>query len=169
MENPQDYYRGFGMMTAVDTRGAQFDALPKGAADMCAAVQGVLIHRDLAAFAYDVRMSEERINDAHLRPLSAALARIREIDNRPFGVAREPQNRMAAVCRHFSTMPAAMLKAHGVPARARCGFASYFTPGRFEDHWVCEYWNAAEKRWVLVDAQIDSVQRNLFHPDFDPL
>ena len=169
MENPQDYYRGFGTMSAVDVRRARFDALPEALGELCAAVQGVLIHRDLAAFAYDVRMSEERIDDAHVRPLRAVLARIREIDDRPLGVAREPQHRMAAVCRHFSLMLAAMLKARGVPARARCGFAAYFTPGRFEDHWVCEYWNAAEKRWALVDAQIDAVQRNLFHPDFDPL
>ncbi|HLK88027.1 MAG TPA: transglutaminase domain-containing protein [Candidatus Binataceae bacterium] len=169
METPQDYYRGFGTMAAADARGARFDALPEALADLCAVVQGVLIHRDLAAFAYDVRMSEERIDDAHLRPLRAMLARIRAIDDRPLGVAREPHNRMAAVCRHFSLMLAAMLKARGVPARARCGFAAYFTPGRFEDHWVCEYWNAAQRRWVLVDAQIDAVQRNLFHPDFDPL
>ena len=169
MENPQDYYRGFGTMSAVDVRRARFDALPEALGELCAAVQGVLIHRDLAAFAYDVRMSEQRIDDAHLRPLRAVVARIREIDDRPLGVAREPQHRMAAVCRHFSLMLAAMLKARGVPARARCGFAVYFTPGRFEDHWACEFWNAAEKRWVLVDAQIDAVQRNLFHPDFDPL
>ncbi len=169
METPQDYYRGCGMMTAADARGARLDALPEAVADLCATVQGLLIHRDLAAFAYDVRMSEERISDAHLRPLSAVLARIREIDDRPLGIAREPHKRMAAVCRHFSLVLAAMLKARGVPARARCGFAAYFTPGRFEDHWVCEYWSAAQKRWVLADAQIDLVQRNLFHPDFDPL
>jgi hypothetical protein len=62
----------------------------------------------------------------------------------------------------------AMLQAHDVPARARCGFGGYFLEGRFEDHWVCEYWNAAEDRWVLVDAQIDEPQRGLFPIAFDP-
>ena len=32
-------------------------------------------------------------------------------------------------------------------------------PNHYEDHWVCEYWNADEARWVLVDAQLDALQR----------
>ena len=45
-----------------------------------------------------------------------------------------------------------MLRAQGVAARARCGFGAYFEKGKFVDHWVTEYWNEAQKRWVLVDA-----------------
>ncbi|HKU43092.1 MAG TPA: transglutaminase domain-containing protein, partial [Polyangiales bacterium] len=63
----------------------------------------------------------------------------------------------------------AALKQRGVPARARVGFADYFKPGHFEDHWVCEYWNAAQQRWVLVDPQLDDVQRKAKNIDFDPL
>jgi hypothetical protein len=54
-----------------------------------------------------------------------------------------------------------------VPARARCGFGAYFEEGKFIDHWVCEYWNEAEDRWILVDSQIDEKQRKLFDIDFD--
>ena len=39
-----------------------------------------------------------------------------------------------------------MLRAKGVPARARLGFGSYFNPGYFEEHVLCEYWNAAQER-----------------------
>jgi hypothetical protein len=53
----------------------------------------------------------------------------------------------------------AMLRAKGIPARARCGFGAYFNPPYFEDHWVCEYWNADEERWILVDPQFDEVWR----------
>ena len=55
-----------------------------------------------------------------------------------------------------------------MPARPRCGFGAYFTPGKFEDHWVCEYWNAAEKRWILVDAQLDAIQRKALNINFAP-
>jgi hypothetical protein len=72
------------------------------------------------------------------------------------------------VCWHFSSLIAAILREQGVPARARCGFGTYFNPGHFEDHWVAEYWNTAERRWVLVDAQLDDVQRRAFRVDFDP-
>jgi hypothetical protein len=34
-------------------------------------------------------------------------------------------------------LAAAMLRAQGTPARARCGFGGYFGSGAFEDHWVC--------------------------------
>src|SRR5262249_38984508 len=30
-------------------------------------------------------------------------------------------------------------------------------PGYFEDHSLCEYWNTAQARWVLVDPQFDEV------------
>jgi len=36
------------------------------------------------------------------------------------------------------------------------GLAHTSGPG-FEDHWVAEYWNAAESRWQMVDAQLDDV------------
>jgi hypothetical protein len=50
-----------------------------------------------------------------------------------------------------------MLRANGVPARSRCGFGAYFNPPKFEDHWVCEYWDAERRRWALADAQLDAV------------
>jgi hypothetical protein len=62
-----------------------------------------------------------------------------------------------------------MLRAKGVPARARWGFGSYFNAGYFEDHSICEYWNAAEARWVLVDPQFDEVWRAALKIDHDVL
>jgi hypothetical protein len=56
--------------------------------------------------------------------------------------------------------------AKGIPARARGGFGMYFIQGRGEDHWVGEYWHAAEARWVRVDAQIDEFQRERLQPNF---
>jgi hypothetical protein len=169
MENPQEYYQHVGPMTSVDAHAAEFSALPRSVAALCEVIQGVLIHRDMAAFAYGVTFSNERKDDAHIRPIADVLARIRALDNRPLSIVREPGDRMAGVCRHFSLMLCAILRGQGVAARARCGFGAYFTSGRFEDHWVCEYWNAGQARWILVDAQLDAVQRKVFHPDFDPL
>jgi hypothetical protein len=76
---------------------------------------------------------------------------------------------MAVVCRHFAVMLCAILRTKGVPARARCGFGGYFVPGKFEDHWVCEYWSAEQSRWILADAQLDALQRKAFRIDIDPL
>ncbi|MEW6229565.1 MAG: hypothetical protein AB1700_15985 [Bacillota bacterium] len=48
------------------------------------------------------------------------------------------------------------------------GFATYFTPGHYEDHWICEYWRADEQRWAMVDAQLDEFQCKVLHIGFDP-
>jgi hypothetical protein len=156
-------------MTAADAHGAELRSLPRDIAALCEVIQGVLIHRDIAPFLYDLKLSPERYAEANLRPVTAMIERAVALDPHPLAVAREPRNRMACVCRHFSVMLCAILREHGVSARARCGFAGYFTPGKYEDHWVCEYWNAGESRWRLVDAQLDAVQRKVFKPGIDPL
>jgi hypothetical protein len=169
MRNLLDYYAADDPMTAPGTSAAEIRALPADLSGQCATVQGLLIHRDLAKMVYGVTLTEQQRDDAHLRTLGEILGRIRELDDAPLATARPPEARMPAVCRHFSVLLCAILRAHGVPARARCGFGAYFNPPRFEDHWVAEYWNASESRWVLVDAQLDQPLCNAMKPDFSPL
>jgi hypothetical protein len=169
MENPQDFYQGTTAMSTAGARAAELRALPKDLAKQCEIVQGVLIQRDIAPWLYDLKLTEQQRDDGHVRPLAQMLERIHALDDRPLTVARDPAHRMPTVCRHFSLMLSAILREQGVAARARCGFGAYFTPGKFEDHWVCEYWNAQQSRWILVDAQMDPVQRKAFQLTFDPL
>jgi hypothetical protein len=168
METPQQYYLGHGPMTAKGARFAELGALPTDLGQLCDAIEGVLIHSDLTAWLYDVKLPEVRLNEKHIRPLAQTLNQIRELVPKPLTVRREPKDRAAGVCRHFSQLLCTALRNQGIPARARVGFGSYFNPGKFEDHWVGEYWNAAERRWILVDAQLDAVQRKAFKVDFDP-
>ena len=169
METPQQYYRQDGPMTALGAHADEFAALPRDLTSLCEIVQVMLIHRDIAPWLYGLTLSEKQRDDGHLRPVAQMLTRIHELDSRPITSAREVGKRLPSVCRHFSLMLCAMLRHQGVPARPRCGFGAYFTPGKFEDHWVCEYWNAGEKRWVLVDAQLDAIQRKALKIDFNPL
>ena len=97
------------------------------------------------------------------------LERLLAHDGQPLSATRPVDERLVGVCRHFTVLLVAMLRAQGVPARARCGFGAYFNPGHFEDHWVCEFWKSTEGRWVLVDAQIDALQWATLKPDFDVL
>jgi len=48
----------------------------------------------------------------------------------------------------------ALLRHRGVPARARCGFATYFQPGKGVDHWITEYWDDVQARWIRIDSEI---------------
>src|SRR5580658_1016268 len=137
MASPQQYYQGDGPMTVAGANTAELKAMPNDLAKLCEIVQGLIIHRDIAPFAYGVTLSEERRDDAHLRSMTEMLTRIHAHDPRPLITARASEKKFAGVCRHFSLMLESFLRHHGVPARARCGFGAYFTKGKFEDHWVC--------------------------------
>ena len=169
MQTPQEYYKSTGPMTALGAHAEEFRALPTDLALLCEVVQGVLIHRDIAPWLYGITLTEAQRDDGHIRPIAQMLTRIHALDSRPLTNARDVGHRLPSVCRHFSLMLCSILRTQGVPARPRCGFGAYFTPGKFEDHWVCEYWNAAEKRWILVDAQLDAIQRKALNIDFNPL
>jgi hypothetical protein len=169
MENPRDYYTGSAPMATAGARAAELRALPKDLAKQCEIIQGVLVHRDIAPWLYDLKLTEQQRDDAHIRPVELILKRIHELDDRPLSVTRDPAHRMPTVCRHFSLLLTAILREQGIPARSRCGFGAYFNAGTFEDHWVSEYWNAQQSRWILVDAQMDAIQRKAFNLKFDPL
>jgi hypothetical protein len=122
-------------------------------------IQGLGIYDIVARDFYGFEAPENRLSEIHLRPIAERLARIMELDDQPLHIARELDRRALQRCNSFALMLVTMLRAKGVPARSRCGFAAYFNPPNFEDHWVCEYWDAQDRRWRLADPQIDDVWR----------
>ena len=160
------FYTQPGVMTAAGRHAPLLEGLPGDVAGLVAVAQGLLIHEFIAP-AYGVTLSEQERGSVHIRPVEGLLEQIVARDGRPLTAARAAPERLATNCRGFTVLMVALLRAQGTPARARCGFGGYFTEGRFEDHWVCEYWHAGQQRWVLVDAQIDARQRELFRIDFD--
>jgi hypothetical protein len=131
-------------------------------------VQGLAIHEYMAP-AYGLTIPDEHKAETHLRPVEEMIEQLLTIDSRPLTVARSPEKRLVGVCHHFMLFLVAMLRAKGVPARGRCGFGSYFNPGYFEDHWVCEYWSDKEGRWILADPQFDEVWRRELKIEHDVL
>jgi hypothetical protein len=161
METPNetlDFYARPATLTSAGRHAHQFDELPREVAALARVVQGLTLHRYMAA-AYGVAISSDRRGEDHLRPVGQMIERVLAIDARPLTASRPPEERLVGVCRHFAVFLVSMLRAQGVPARARVGFGSYFNPGYFEDHWVCEYWNAPEARWMIADPQFDEVWR----------
>lgn len=161
-----DFYTRPAVMTSAGRYAPLFDDFPRDVAGLAVVAQGLLVHEHLAP-AYGLTLSDERRSSVHIRPAVRLLERFLTEDDRPLATARPVETRVTGNCRHFTVLMVAMLRTQGVPARARCGFGGYFGTGSFEDHWVCEYWNAGEGRWILVDAQIDDMQRGMFQTDFD--
>lgn len=163
-----DFYARPAALTSVGRHSQLVRDLPRDIAGLVRVVQGLALHRYMAA-AYDVAVPDERGGEDHIRPVEQMLDRLLDIDARPLAAPRTPERRLVGVCRHFSQFLVSLLRAKGIPARSRCGFGSYFNPGSFEDHWVCEYWNAGEARWVLADPQFDEIWRERVRVEHDVL
>jgi Transglutaminase-like superfamily len=153
------FYASHGPMTDPGEANALIEKLPNDAAALTGVIQGLGIYDVVARDFYGFEPPADRLAEIHLRSIADRLARIMELDDQPLPVAREPERRAVQRCNAFALMLVTMLRAKGVPARSRCGFAAYFNPPNFEDHWVCEYWDARDSRWRLMDPQIDDVWR----------
>jgi hypothetical protein len=145
-----------------------FSGLPTDPASLAGVVQGLMMHEHIAP-AYGLTLSEAQHAEAHARPVEEIIRQIVTHDARPLTEARAPDKRQVGVCRHFTLLHVAMLRCAGLRARARCGFGAYFENGKYIDHWVTETWNEDRKAWVLVDAQLDARQREIFRIAFDPV
>ena len=156
-------------MTSAGRFAPLFDPLPRDVAWLTRIVQGLVLHEFVAAEWYGVSISDGRRSESHIRPVERMLERLLALDDRPLSVARLPERRLVGVCHHFMLLLLAMLRAKDVPVRGRRGFGSYFNPGYFEDHVVCEYWNAAEGRWAFADPQFDEVWRSRLDIEHDIL
>lgn len=66
---------------------------------------------------------------------------------------REIQNKVHVTCRGQAILLASILKAKGISARARSGFAAYTdNEGIYWDHWITEYFDEISGKWQLADA-----------------
>lgn len=167
-ENELDYYAGHSAISNPGAYAGLFADLPMNVVELCRLVQGAMLHIFWAE-KYGVTVPEDRAQEVSLRHVERLLNRHQAIEQKPLTHSRPPGKRLVGNCRTFSVLLCAMLRHQGIPARARCGFGRYFVNGWFEDHWVCEYWNASEKRWVLVDAQLDALQCAALQISFDPV
>ncbi|MBV8795161.1 MAG: transglutaminase domain-containing protein [Hyphomicrobiales bacterium] len=163
------FYASHSPMTDPGKMGALIEPLPNDVAALARIIQGVGIYDVVARDFYGFEPPKDRLAEIHLRSIAERLARIMELDDRPLHNARDSDRRALQRCNSFALLLVAMLRAKGAPARSRCGFAAYFNPPNFEDHWVCEYWDAQDRRWRLADPQIDDVWRTRLNIRFDTL
>lgn len=156
----------FYMQPVAPKHAALLDALPGDIASLANIVPGLMLHQHIGP-AYGEPIAPARLEEAHIRAADDVLDCVLGHDGAPLTEPRHLSRRAVGNCRHFTLLLVAMLRHKKIPARSRCGFAAYFERGKYLDHWVAEAWDGA--RWVMVDAQLDAVQRKLFRIPFDPL
>ena len=156
------FYTEQGPRTCV--RLGTFDDFPDDIGEICEIIQSILIHPSMLA-AYGLNLPESRIADRRLKTIQGSIDRAILFDRKSLLEHRAPQERVVSICRHFAMFLVSVLREKGIPARSRCGFATYFENGWFEDHWICEYWKKDEQRWARVDAEIDKMHKKVLHLD----
>jgi hypothetical protein len=161
------YYAAHSALTDPGVHAGSVNSLPSDVLTLCQTLQGMLIHE---AWIDKYGVSPAVFSGQSRETLSVAqrLEQLLAIDPSPLTTARPDASKALSTCRDFSLMLCGVLRHHGVPARVRCGFAQYFAANPYEDHWVCQYWASGEQRWVLVDAQLDQLQRYHLKVDFEP-
>ena len=162
------FYAAPEIFSGVDGFENEVAAVSSDVVSIVEFVQGLLIHEALGAV-YGITLPPERTAEKQIHAANLMLTQAKRLDAGALGQARPPAKRVIGVCRHFATLFVALMRSKGIPCRARCGFANYFIPGKHVDHWVAEYWNADQGRWILVDVQVDEPQRQLYRVDFDTL
>lgn len=105
-------------------------------------------------------------SEASLRSIPEMLSALLERDPAPLKQARERDKRIIGTCRNYALLACAILRQQGIPARLRVGFAGYFTPDFWEDHWVCEYRDGGA--WRLLDAELTAELHRRVGIGFDP-
>ena len=147
-----DRYRTHSHWSDPGRFGAQLRAIPAEPPEVQRAISRLLIHPWVAP-QRGIFAPAEAVQDRTIRAVESILALLAERGSDDLTAARPPEARAWCVCAGFARVATAVFRTHGLPARCRAGFAAYFNPGHFEDHWVCEYWDGTA--WRLLDAQLD--------------
>ena len=154
------YYKGQGPLSSLGKHTQDAQQLSDDPSKISKIVQGIILH-DMWIARYKVNPKPEQWCGVLSPSMEDLVDTVVGVDHaKPF-TYREPSERVIACCREFSTMLCGIFRAKGIPARARCGFASYLAKEGFhEDHWMCEVWNG--NAWQRIDPQIDEFQLKTF-------
>jgi hypothetical protein len=163
-----EFYSAHGPSTNPGSLRAMLGELPDSLFQLVAIVQNSTI---LPFFASQqgIKVTKENADEDTLHTVLDMLKALQRKKQKPIVYTRKPEEKLRSESRNIAVLLCSLLREKGIPARARPGFVSYMVMGKYTDHWICEYWNKSEDRWVQVDASLDSAQRIRLGADFSPL
>ncbi|MEM7033785.1 MAG: transglutaminase domain-containing protein [Chloroflexota bacterium] len=155
------YYKTQSAFTTPGDYEHLFKALPDTIPELCAVVQGLVLHY------FNDAADKNRHDEKNLRYVTKMITRILEMDDHPLIEARPPEKRVIGCCRDFATLFCAMARYKNIPTRIRVGFSAYFNPDFFHDHVVAECWDEATQRWHLVDPVLQERHIKKYRTQFN--
>ncbi|MDO8511646.1 MAG: transglutaminase domain-containing protein [bacterium] len=163
-----DHYLATSLFTDLGLYKEAVRKLPDDIKELGLLVRKNLVHPSTIYFGNTNTNEDLRFGDMTEMPwwrqreddnLATAVAMVAELyrrDKRGFVNDRKVTDKLVVSCRHTSLVMAAILKAKGIPARVRAGFASYFEQTEFgdvsDDHYINQYFHEKENRWVTIDV-----------------
>lgn len=160
-----DHYLEFGMFTYPGLYEDYLKSLPDDIREIGKLIRTNLIHRTTLTFGNkftnkDLKFGDMRempwyrqAEDDNLPTTAAMIAELFRRDQRGLILDRKVSDKLVLTCRYVAILMASILKSKGIPARVRSGFAGYWPWAKKSgDHWISEYWNTDEKRWIAIDV-----------------
>ncbi len=155
-----------------------YDDLPDDIPSIVKIVQNTIIHffwtttdKTYGISLKDIEATGRDPNKEHnQRRIEEKLSTFVSIKDTTLTEHRDPIDRVVGNCRDFALLLTSILRHKGIPARERSGVSRYFYPPPkdfHEDHFITEYWNENENRWIMVDSQIDEIQRSVLKLTMD--
>jgi hypothetical protein len=161
-----EFYKKHDLFSDPGEYASRYLELPTQLDALHAAINELLIHnwkveRDRPGW---IKAHPQEV-DVFTRPIHKVLERIISLHPKPWNRPRPPDRRAVIDCRHFSLLLCSIFRQRGIPARTRCGFATYLEETHWMDHWVCEFWDDEQGQWMMEDAdlQLHSVPSNQFY------
>jgi len=163
-----EHYLTHDRMTNIQEMKSMVQDLPRDIPSIVKVVQNCLIHQHWAK-QYGIEVNESNIFEVNIREVENKLKRLNQKGITNINEPISLNYRLIGICRDFTVLMTSLCRELNIPTRSRCGFADYFEEGKYIDHWVCEVWDENEKRWIMVDAQLDEYQSNTLEISFYPL
>lgn len=167
------YYSQHSDLSDPKTYTHLYSGLPTTIPELCKIVQNSFVHLLILKFhgenAYKTTIEDLQERGRNLKEelntvtIEEKLKIICHMNSSPLTVKRPPVERILGNCRDYALLLCSILRHQGIPARVRSGCEDYLTPDQdfYEDHYITEYWNTQETRWILVDPQVDEFQHEL--------
>jgi formylglycine-generating enzyme len=153
-----DFYKQYSSFTDPGEYAYLYKNLPDSLPELCSLIKSQFIHPYTELPEYCEQIPKERWNESVKYPtVKTILKGLLTYDSRGLVKDRKLQDRLVLGCHEYAILLASIIKYRGIPARVRCGHATYLIPEFHASHTICEVWNKDDKRWMLVDPGMNMV------------
>ena len=160
-EDIADFYKQTSMYTNYEGFYNYFKSLPDDLDELSKLIRNNIMHRVTLIKAFKTGNESitkkypwyrNRCDDDILLTAPKKISELIRQNTISLTNSRRVEDMIVVTCRYVSVLTASILKAKGMIVRVRSGFAPWIRENEACDHWICQYYNKTEKRWVDYDV-----------------